>query len=216
MSGLTPEILLRAYSVGLFPMAERRDDPTLYWIDPEKRGILPLDKFHVPARLRRTVRAGRFEARCDTAFRQVIEACAQPGPGRSETWINQEILRLYGELHKMGRAHSVECWRDEKLAGGLYGVALGGAFFGESMFSRESDASKVALVHLVARLKKGGFRLLDTQFVTEHLSQFGAREIHRDGYRELLSSALDVNATFYRDLGSGEIESFLQSIVQTS
>ena len=216
MSGLTPEILLRAYSVGLFPMAERRDDPTLYWIDPEKRGILPLDKFHVPARLRRTVRAGRFEVRCDTAFRQVIEACAQPGPGRSETWINQEILRLYGELHKMGRAHSVECWRDGALAGGLYGVALGGAFFGESMFSRETDASKVALVHLVARLRKGGFKLLDTQFVTEHLSQFGAREIHRDGYRELLASALDVNSTFYRDLGAGEVESFLQSIVHTS
>jgi leucyl/phenylalanyl-tRNA--protein transferase len=216
MSGLTPEILLRAYSVGLFPMAERRDDPTLYWIDPEKRGILPLDKFHVPARLRRTVRAGRFEIRCDTAFRQVMEACAQPAPGRSETWINREILRLYGELHKMGRAHSVEAWRDERLAGGLYGVALGGAFFGESMFSRETDASKVALVHLVARLRKGGFKLLDTQFVTEHLSQFGAREIHRDGYRELLASALDVNATFYRDLGAGEIESFLQSIVHTS
>jgi leucyl/phenylalanyl-tRNA--protein transferase len=216
MSGLTPEILLRAYAVGLFPMAERRDDPTLYWIDPEKRGILPLDKFHAPARLRRTVRAGRFEVRCDTAFRDVIEACAQPAPGRSETWINREILRLYGELHKMGRAHSVECWRDDKLAGGLYGVALGGAFFGESMFSRESDASKVALVHLVARLRKGGFKLLDTQFVTEHLSQFGAREIHRDGYRELLASALDVNSTFYRDLGAGEIESFLQSIVQTS
>jgi leucyl/phenylalanyl-tRNA--protein transferase len=216
MSGLTPEILLRAYSVGLFPMAERRDDPTLYWIDPEKRGILPLDKFHVSARLRRTVRAGRFEVRCDTAFRQVIEACAQPGPGRSETWINQEILRLYGELHKMGRAHSVECWREQRLVGGLYGVALGGAFFGESMFSRESDASKVALVHLVARLKKGGFKLLDTQFVTDHLSQFGAREIHRDGYRELLAAALDVNATFYRDLGADEIESFLQSIVHTS
>jgi leucyl/phenylalanyl-tRNA--protein transferase len=216
MSGLTPEILLRAYSVGLFPMAERRDDPTLYWIDPEKRGILPLDHFHVPARLRRTVRSGRFEVRCDTAFRQVIEACAQPGPGRSETWINQEIVRLYGELHKMGRAHSVESWRGERLVGGLYGVALGGAFFGESMFSRESEASKVALVHLVARLKKGGFRLLDTQFVTDHLSQFGAREIHRDGYRELLAAALDVNATFYRDLGAGEIESFLQSIVHTS
>jgi leucyl/phenylalanyl-tRNA--protein transferase len=216
MSGLTPEILLRAYSVGLFPMAERRDDPTLYWIDPEHRGILPLDKFHVPHRLRRTVRSGRFEVRCDTAFREVMTGCAQPAPGRTETWINQEILRLYAELFKMGRAHSVESWRDGALVGGLYGVALGGAFFGESMFSRETDASKIALVHLVARLKKGGFRLLDTQFVTDHLSQFGAREIHRDGYRELLASALDVNATFYRDLGTDELESFLQSTTHTS
>jgi leucyl/phenylalanyl-tRNA--protein transferase len=216
MSGLTPEILLRAYSVGLFPMAERRDDPTLYWIDPEKRGILPLQHFHVSRRLKRTVRAGRFEVRCDTAFRQVMEGCALPGPGRTETWINQEILRLYWELSRMGRAHSVEAWRGGALVGGLYGVALGGAFFGESMFSREADASKVALVHLVARLRKGGFRLLDTQFVTEHLSQFGAMEIHRDGYRELLASALDVNATFYRELGEGELESFLQSITQTS
>jgi leucyl/phenylalanyl-tRNA--protein transferase len=216
MSALTPEILLRAYSVGLFPMAERRDDPTLYWIDPEHRGILPLDKFHVAHRLKRTVRSRRFEVRCDTAFREVMTGCAQPAPGRTETWINQEILRLYIELFKMGRAHSVESWRDGALVGGLYGVALGGAFFGESMFSRETDASKVALVHLVARLRKGGFRLLDTQFVTDHLSQFGAREIHRDGYRELLASALDVNATFYRDLGADEIESFLQSTTHTS
>jgi len=216
MSGLTPEILLRAYSVGLFPMAERRDDPTLYWIDPEKRGILPLDKFHVSHRLKRTVRSGRFEVRCDTAFREVMTGCALPAAGRTETWINQEIVRLYGELFKMGRAHSVESWRNGALAGGLYGVALGGAFFGESMFSRETDASKVALVHLIARLKKGGFRLLDTQFVTDHLSQFGAREIHRDGYRELLASALDVNATFYRDLDEGAIESFLQSTTHTS
>jgi leucyl/phenylalanyl-tRNA--protein transferase len=216
MSGLTPEILLRAYSVGLFPMAERRDDPTLYWIDPEKRGILPLDGFRISRRLRRTVRSGRFEVRCDTAFRQVLDGCAQPGPGRTETWINQEIVRLYWELFRMGRAHSVESWREGALVGGLYGVALGGAFFGESMFSRETDASKVALVHLVARLKVGGFRLLDTQFVTDHLSQFGAREIHRDGYRELLASALDVNATFYRDLGADVLESFLQSIAHTS
>jgi len=216
VSVLTPEILLRAYSVGLFPMAERRDDPTLYWIDPEKRGILPLDRFHLPRRLRRTVRREVFEVRCDTAFRAVMEHCAEPQAGRTETWINREILRLYGELFRMGRAHSVECWRDGELAGGLYGVALGGAFFGESMFTRETDASKVALVHLVARLRKGGFRLLDTQFVTDHLGQFGAREIHRDGYRELLAAALDVSATFYRDLGADELESFLQSTTQTS
>jgi leucyl/phenylalanyl-tRNA--protein transferase len=216
MSVLTPEILLRAYAVGLFPMAERRDDPTLYWIDPEKRGILPLDRFHLSRRLRRTVRQRVFDVRCDTAFRAVMEGCAEPQTGRTETWINREILRLYGELHRMGRAHSVESWRDGRLAGGLYGVALGGAFFGESMFTRETDASKVALVHLVARLRKGGFRLLDTQFVTEHLAQFGAREIHRDGYRELLAGALDVSAAFYRELGADELESFLQSTTQTS
>ncbi len=216
MSALTPEILLRAYSVGLFPMAERRDDPTLYWIDPEKRGILPLGAFHVPRRLRRTVRAGRFEVRCDTAFREVMEACAAPAPGRAESWINEEILRLYEALHRMGRAHSVECWRDGDLVGGLYGVALGAAFFGESMFSRETDVSKVALVHLVARLAKGGFRLLDTQFVTDHLAQFGAVEIHRDGYRALLADALDISATFYSELGADELDAFLQSSTHTS
>ncbi len=216
MSALTPEILLRAYSVGLFPMAERRDDPTLYWIDPEKRGILPLGAFHISRRLRRTVRRAPFEVRLDTAFREVMEACAAPAAGRAESWINEEIVRLYVELHRMGRAHSVECWRDGRLVGGLYGVALGAAFFGESMFSRETDASKVALVHLVARLVKGGFRLLDTQFVTEHLSQFGAVEIHRDGYRTLLADALDVTATFYLELGADELAKFLQSRTQTS
>jgi leucyl/phenylalanyl-tRNA---protein transferase len=216
MSALTPEILLRAYSVGLFPMAERRDDPTLYWIDPEKRGILPLRAFHISRRLRRTVRARRFEVRCDTAFREVMEACAEPAPGRVESWINDEIVRLYEALHQMGRAHSVECWREGRLVGGLYGVALGAAFFGESMFSRETDASKVALVHLVARLRKGGFRLLDTQFVTEHLAQFGAVEIHRDGYRALLADALDTTATFYLELGEDELATFLQSITHTS
>ncbi len=216
MSALTPEILLRAYSVGLFPMAERRDDPTLYWIDPEKRGILPLAGFHIPRRLKRTVRAGHFEVRCDTAFREVMLACAAPAPGRAESWINDEIVRLYEALHQMGRAHSVECWRENRLVGGLYGVALGAAFFGESMFSHETDASKVALVHLVARLRKGGFRLLDTQFVTEHLAQFGAVEIHRDGYRALLATALDTTATFYSELGEDELATFLQSITHTS
>jgi len=216
MSGLSPEILLRAYAVGLFPMAEHRDDPTLYWIDPEKRGILPLDRFHVPRRLRRTIRNCPYEVRADGDFEAVIRACAEPGRGRAETWINDEIIRLYVELHRMGRAHSIECWQEGALVGGLYGVALGGAFFGESMFSLARDASKIALIHLVARLVRGGFRLLDTQFVTRHLSQFGVVEIHRTGYRQLLSSALDVSATFYGELGEDELESFMQSTTQMS
>jgi len=216
MSGLSPEILLRAYAVGLFPMAERHDDPTLYWIDPEKRGILPLDKFHIPKRLRRTVRANLYDVRCDTAFEEVIRTCAEPADDRKETWINEEIVRLYVDLFRLGRAHSIEAWKDGEMAGGLYGVALGGAFFGESMFSRARDASKVSLVHLVARLKKGGFRLLDTQFVTRHLSQFGAVELPRGGYRSLLAGALDVNAKFHSDLAADELESFMQSVTHTS
>jgi leucyl/phenylalanyl-tRNA--protein transferase len=216
MSGLNPEILLRAYAVGLFPMAERRDDETLYWIDPEKRGILPLDDFHIPRRLRRTVKKRLFEVRCDSAFDAVIRACAEPSAERGETWINDEIIKLYSDLYEMGRAHSVECWRDGELVGGLYGVALGGAFFGESMFSCYRDASKVALVHLVVRLHKGGFKLLDTQFVTKHLSQFGVVEIHRSGYRQLLSSALDAKATFYRDIAESELDEFVQSTTEMS
>ena len=216
MAALSPETLLRAYAVGLFPMAERRDDPTLYWIDPEKRGILPLNRFHTPRRLARRVRSGIFEIRCDAAFREVISACAEPGQGRRETWINREIVDLYCELHAMGRAHSVEAWRDGRLVGGLYGVALGAAFFGESMFSRESDASKVALVHLVARLAVGGFGLLDVQFVTPHLARFGAVEIHRSGYRQLLADALDRSASFQRDVAPSDVEAVLQSTTQTS
>ncbi len=216
MATLSPETLLRAYAVGLFPMAERRDDPTLYWIDPKKRGILPLDRFRAPRRLARRVRNGIFEVRCDTAFREVISACAEPGHGRTETWINSEIVDLYCELHTMGRAHSVEAWRDGRLVGGLYGVALGAAFFGESMFTRETDASKVALVHLVALLKRGGFTLLDVQFVTPHLARFGAVEIHRSGYRQLLADALDKSAAFQREVASSDVETVLQSTTQTS
>ncbi|MBT5648900.1 MAG: leucyl/phenylalanyl-tRNA--protein transferase [Rhodospirillaceae bacterium] len=216
MTKLTPEILLRAYAVGLFPMAERRDDPTLFWIDPEKRGILPLDGFHVSRRLRRTVRSGRYEVRCNTAFDDVVRACAAPGPNRKDTWINDEILSLYGDLHALGRAHCVETWLDGELVGGLYGVSLGAAFFGESMFSLARDASKVALVHLVARLVKGGYKLLDTQFVTDHLTQFGVVELPRAGYRELLSEALDDTATFEPDLPQPELDAFLQSVTQTS
>ena len=216
MSGLSPEILLRAYAVGLFPMAERHDDATLYWIDPEKRGILPLDKFHIPRRLRRRVRSREFDIRCNTAFEDVIRNCAKPADDRTETWINEEIIRLYVELNKMGRAHSVEAWKDDSLVGGLYGVALGAAFFGESMFSEVADASKVALVHLVAALKKSGFCLLDSQFVTLHLAQFGAVEIHRSGYRQLLASALDANAEFHCVDDDAELAAFIQSTTQMS
>jgi len=191
---LTPEILLRAYAEGLFPMAERRGDPTLYWVSPEKRGIIPLDGFHVPRRLARTVRGGAFTVTADQVFRDVMQACAAPVPGRPESWINDEILRLYTALHAGGHAHSIECWRNGELAGGLYGVRLGAAFFGESMFSRQRDASKVALVHLVERLKCGGFVLLDTQFITAHLARFGAIEISRERYLRKLHEALNREA----------------------
>ena len=203
MSDITIEILLKAYAAGIFPMAETADDPDIFWVEPEKRGVIPLDKFHIPARLARTVRADAFEVRADTDFKGVIGACAEATPKRRQTWINAKIRDLYGALHERGFAHSVECYRDGKLAGGLYGVALGAAFFGESMFSRERDASKVALVHLVARLKAGGFTLLDTQFVTEHLSRLGAVEIPRVRYRALLRAAVAAEANFYGFDGAG-------------
>ncbi len=187
---ITPELVLRAYQAGLFPMAETRDADKLFWLDPERRGILPLDAFHAPRRLLRTVLSGPYEVTADTDFPAVIAACAAPAPGRDETWINPQIEGLFTALHRSGHAHSVECRQDGALVGGLYGVALGGAFFGESMFSRARDASKVALVHLVARLRLGGFTLLDTQFVTQHLTQFGATEIPRDAYRGRLAAAL--------------------------
>jgi leucyl/phenylalanyl-tRNA--protein transferase len=187
---LTPEILLRAYAEGLFPMAEQRSDPTLYWVSPEKRGVMPLQDFHVPRRLARTVRSARFNVTFDRAFADVMRACAAPAPGREESWINEEILRLYIALHAGGHAHSVECWQGGELVGGLYGVRLGAAFFGESMFSRARDASKVALVSLVEALRRGGFTLLDTQFLTAHLAGFGAIEIPRIQYLALLNDAL--------------------------
>lgn len=216
MVGLDPKILLRAYAVGLFPMAESFDDPTLYWIDPEKRGIIPLNKFHIPRRLRKSVRRAVYDIRCDFAFEEVIRRCASPAPGRQETWINKEIINLYTKLYTIGQAHSVEAWLDNKLVGGLYGVTLGGAFFGESMFSDARDASKISLVHLVARLNAGGFKLLDTQFVTKHLSQFGVIEMHRSGYRQLLTSALEITANFLPDLSNDKLELFIQSTTQTS
>jgi leucyl/phenylalanyl-tRNA--protein transferase len=188
---VTPDLMLRAYRAGLFPMAETRQGDRLYWLDPELRGVLPLGGFHLSRRLLRTVLSGSFEVAADRDFGAAIAACAESAPGREDTWINPEIERLFTELHRLGHAHSVECRQDGRLVGGLYGVALGGAFFGESMFSRARDASKVALAHLVARLRLGGFRLLDTQFVTNHLAQFGAVEIPRDTYKTLLAAAVD-------------------------
>lgn len=190
MTELTAQLLLQAYTAGYFPMAESKESRELYWFDPRQRGILPLERFHVPRRLRRTLRQGRFVVTWDEDFHGVIEGCAEATTERPDTWINTDIIRLYSELHAMGFAHSVEARCDGALVGGLYGVALGGAFFGESMFSRVTDASKVALVHLVARLKGAGFSLLDTQFITEHLTQFGACEISRSEYRRRLSHAL--------------------------
>ena len=216
MTGITLNNLLTAYANGIFPMSEDRRDPSIFWVDPEFRGILPLDEFHIPRRLRKAVRQDKYDIRVDSAFYDCVLACAEPQPERKSTWINDTIIQLYRSLHKQGFAHSVECWQDDLLVGGLYGVSLGGAFFGESMFSRMEDASKVALVHLVARLKYGGYRLLDTQFVTEHLLQFGVIEIPRDDYKKLLAIAIDQEADFYALPDSycgGEV---LQSITQTS
>jgi leucyl/phenylalanyl-tRNA---protein transferase len=187
---ITPEVLLKAYACGIFPMAESAEDPGLYWIEPEKRGVMPLSGFHVPRRLGRLVRQDRFDVRIDANFSAVLDGCAAPAPGRQRTWINGRIRQLYTALYAMGHAHSVETWLDGELVGGLYGVRLGGAFFGESMFSRERDASKVALVHLVGRLRRGGWRLLDAQFLTDHLGQFGAVEIPRAVYLRRLAPAL--------------------------
>lgn len=187
---ITPELVLRAYRAGLFPMAETRLGSKLYWLDPEQRGILPLDQFHLPKRLLRTVLDDRFEVTSDQDFVGTIAGCAAPTPTRPDTWINPQIERLFISLYQQGHAHSVECRMDGRLVGGLYGVSLGGAFYGESMFSTVSDASKVALVHLVARLRLAGFRLLDTQFVTAHLAKFGAIEIPRDDYKALLAEAV--------------------------
>ena len=193
MLELTPDMLLRAYAIGVFPMAEDRDDPELFWVDPRMRGIIPLDDFHVPRRLKRTVRSGQFNVTFDHAFEEVIEGCAETTETRPRTWINDRIVTLYTSLFHLRNAHSVECWHDGELVGGLYGVSLGGAFFGESMFSRKRDASKVALVHLIARLRSCGFLLLDAQFTTDHLSQFGAREIPRKEYRIKLAEALNID-----------------------
>ena len=215
MIELTPELLLRAYAAGLFPMAESAEDPDLFWIDPDPRGVLPLTRFHLPRRLKRTLRAAPYEVRVDTAFSAVMRGCAEPTQIRPKTWINEEIFRLYEGLFQQGFAHSVEAWQGGELVGGLYGVALRGAFFGESMFSRARDASKVALAHLVARLIHGRFRLLDTQFVTEHLRRFGAIEISRREYHRLLEEALAADAYFPGGLDEDPV-AILQSSKVTS
>ena len=211
-TSLTPDLLLRAYAAGIFPMAESADDPELYWVDPVQRGILPLDKFHLPRRLARTIRSERFSIACDRDFAGVMRGCAEPTSERPQTWINDEIVAVYSALHESGHAHSVEAYSDGALVGGLYGVSLGGAFFGESMFSRVTDASKVALAHLIAHLVRGGYRLLDTQFVTDHLGRFGTIEISRARYRHLLAEALKTEAYFSAEgLAGAEVVSVLQS-----
>ena len=201
MIEITPQVLLKAYACGIFPMAESAEDNALYWIEPERRGILPLDRVHVPRRLARTIRQGGFEVRVDTDFHAVIEGCAAPRAGRRSTWINGRIRSLYADLFALGHCHTVEVWDGDELIGGLYGVHLGRAFFGESMFSRARDASKIALIYLVARLKFGGFELLDTQFLTGHLARFGAIEVGRAEFQRLLEAAL------YRPWnGNGKVE----------
>jgi leucyl/phenylalanyl-tRNA--protein transferase len=204
---VTTDLLLRAYRHGLFPMAEGRAGDKLFWLDPIRRGILPLDGFHLSRRLLRSVLSGGYTVTADRNFAGTIAGCATPVPDRTDTWINPQIERLFTELFRMGYAHSVETWQDGMLVGGLYGVALGGAFFGESMFSFARDASKVALVHLVARLRLGGFLLLDTQFVTSHLTQFGAEEIPRELYKQRLAAAVDEPAVWLTDPGQDALES---------
>lgn len=216
MSELTPDILIRTYAAGIFPMAESADDPTLFWVDPDKRGVLPIDGFHITRKLQKKLRRNPFEIRCDTAYEAVIRACGAYRPERPKTWINSEIIRLYSGLFAMGHAHSVETWLDGRLVGGLYGVSIAGAFFGESMFSTETDASKIALCHLIARLRRGGYTLLDTQFTTSHLIGFGALEIERADYRRQLTAALQVRANFYLGPLEPSDLTFRQSLTQTS
>ena len=196
MIEITPQVLLKAYSCGIFPMAESADDPALYWIEPQHRGILPLENVHFPRRLLKTVRSTPLQVRIDSDYEGVIDGCAAPRAGRNTTWINKRIRSLYRELFEQGTCHTVEVWSGDRMVGGLYGVALKSAFFGESMFSYERDASKIALVHLVARLIKGGFTLLDTQFVTDHLRQFGTIELDRSAFQSRLEDALEIEAEF--------------------
>lgn len=216
MIEITPQVLLKAYACGIFPMAESADDNALYWIEPERRGILPLDAIHIPKRLSRSIRQGRFEIRTDSDFDGVIDGCAGSRPERLSTWINKRIRTLYRELYDLGHCHTVEAWREGRLVGGLYGVHLGGAFFGESMFSIERDASKIALVYLAARLRFGGFLLLDTQFVTDHLTRFGAIEVTRDAFQRRLEEALVVSADFFSLPADVSPDSVLQLVSQTS
>ena len=209
---ITPQLLLRAYASGIFPMAETRDSTEVFWVDPKERGILPLDGFHISRSLRRRIRQAPFRITVDRDFNGVVAGCAD----RPETWINDTIFELYRQLHYAGFAHSLEVWEDDTLAGGVYGVTLGGAFFGESMFSRRTDASKIALAYLVDRLRRGGFRLFDTQFITDHLASLGAIEISRAEYRQRLHDALRVGADFVRPGPPPSPHSLLQRSSQTS
>lgn len=217
---LTPELLLRAYALGVFPMAESRQAEELHWVDPELRGVLPLDGIHLPRKLYRKLKRNDFLITCNQAFAEVVRACAEPVEKRPETWINPTIERLYGELHRMGFAQSIEVWLpqegDRRLVGGLYGVSLGAAFFGESMFTRVTDASKVALFHLIIRLRRGGFLLLDTQFTTPHLRRFGAVDVPRDHYKGLLGRALREKATFPVEITPEEFQDELEALRQES
>jgi leucyl/phenylalanyl-tRNA--protein transferase len=210
---ITPEVLLKAYACGIFPMAESAEDPALYWIEPEKRGIIPLDRFHISSRLARTVRSDYFTVTVNHDFDAVIDGCAEPQEGRQRTWINARIRHLYRKLHVRRHCHSIEVYTGDTLVGGLYGVTLGRVFFGESMFHRARDASKVALVHLVARLRAGGFKLLDTQFVTDHLKTFGAVEVPRRQYHKLLEAALGGEGDFAA-LGTRRPVTGMQALAQ--
>jgi leucyl/phenylalanyl-tRNA--protein transferase len=210
MSTITPQVLLRAYSAGIFPMAESAEDNALYWIEPEERGVFPLDGLRLTRSLRKRIRHKTFEIRIDTDFAGVLDGCAAKTEGRKTTWINKRIRSLYNQLHKMGCCHSVEAWRAGQLAGGLYGVRIGAAFFGESMFSRETDASKVALVHLFARLNFGGFKLLDAQFINPHLEKLGAIAVKKAAYHQMLEAAIEQEADFYAFEGDDDPEMVLK------
>ena len=213
MTSITPQVLLQAYAAGIFPMAESAHDPALYWVEPDERGVIPLIGFHVSRSLAKRVKQHSFEVRIDTCFNQVIAACAAKSETRKDTWINKRIITLYSQLHKMGCAHSVEAWQNGELVGGLYGIRIGAAFFGESMFSRATDASKVALVHLIARLKFGGFRLLDAQFVNPHLLQFGTKAVKKADYHKLLEPALEQDANFFAFTGDDDAVQVLAAAV---
>ena len=214
MIEITPQVLLKAYSCGIFPMAESADDPALYWIEPQHRGILPLENVHFPRRLLKTVRSTPLQVRIDSDYEGVIDGCAAPRAGRNTTWINKRIRSLYRELFEQGACHTVEVWSGERMVGGLYGVALKSAFFGESMFSHERDASKIALVHLVARLISGGFTLLDTQFVTDHLRQFGTIELDRSTFQSRLEDALEIEADFSKLSRDARTEHIVQIVTE--
>ena len=216
MRGFGVEELLNCYARGVFPMAESRDDPRIFLLEPDERGVIPLDGLRVSRSLAKVVRKDVFHITVNRCFSSVVRACADPAPGREDTWINPAIESLYSEMHDSGHAHSIECWKDGALAGGLYGVSLGGAFFGESMFSRATDASKTALVHLVARLNYGGYALLDTQFITDHLERLGAITMSRPQYKARVSDAVKLDADFFALPEGLPGNHVLQSITQTS